>query len=333
MGGKDTKGTTVGTGNSGTPSWDLKPGQNVGFNKDNASNVFGHDLMAVYNQGPQALNTYAGLSGTTNQGLAGLLSNAKANTGYMNDATKYTQNLIDRGGLTSGQTGNINAINNIGKQYGNLAAKAGSPSLTEGTLMGVAKGQYLNGANPYFEQNLAQATDAARTAVNSSIGGRYGSNIHTQDLTQNVGNLENSARGAQYETERDRQLQALGAIEGTRQQGFGNQLSALGAQSGNASQAFNMGQTGVGNTMNAGNNLASLYQASTLPYKDMLAAGQVRDADAQAQLNAQNTLKNADYNHLAQYMGLLQGTAANKEKPNPFMDFLGTAGNLASLFL
>lgn len=331
MGGKDTKGTSqVGTGK---PSWDLPSGTNVNFNKDNFANVLGSDIASIYGQGPKPLDTYAGFSGTTKGALEQYLQQAKDWKGYADGATGYAQNLIDRGGLTSGQAGNLATVNQIGNKYGALANSADDPSLTERTLMGVAQGKYLNGANPYFERNLAEASDAARTAVNTSIGGRYGSNIHTQDIVNNVGNLENSARGAQYETERDRQLQALNAIEGQRQQGFGNTLAALGAQSGNAGTAFGMGQQGVSNAMNAGNQLSSLYQASQMPYEDMLKVGQIRDANLQADLNSTNNIRNGDFQHLQNYLGLLGGTQDNKEKSNPFLDILGVGGTLASLFL
>lgn len=90
---------------------------------------------------------------------------------------------------------------------------------TPDNIKATAAGDYLGGSNPYFEANLAKAKDSTYADVMASLGGtgRTGSNIHMDELTGALGNLDNTARGQQYETERDRQVQALGMMPGLYQ--------------------------------------------------------------------------------------------------------------------
>ncbi len=121
--------------------------------------------------------------------------------GYLND-------LMGNGGFTPGA--------------------AGGGRIFEDTMGATARGDFLDGANPYFEGNLSRALDDAGAGVNAAVasGGRFGSGAHVGQLAETLGGLSNSARSGQYEMERDRQLQALTGIQGERQQGIQNTFGA-----------------------------------------------------------------------------------------------------------
>lgn len=284
MGGSSKRSGTSDTGNTVTSS-NFSP---EGFGKE-----LGASAQNAFRAGGNVFNKplYAGMGAHSYAGLNSLYNTAKGSQGMFDGATDFAQGLI---------------------------SKAGAPSLTETNLRNVANGGYLRGANPYFEANLAKAKDNTYADVMASLGGsgRTGSTVHMDELTGALGNLENSARGAQYETERDRQMQALAAIEGTRQQGIANAGAGMAA-------------------------LPGLYEASQQPGQDMLSVGQIRDADAQAKLMADYDLsqRKDPFNNISRYMSLMngaqgtQGIAAKAPETPWWQQALGGAIGIAGAFL
>lgn len=290
MGGSSSTNTASNNATSGNGLASFQGGvQNPTYSKENFSNLIGGDAASLYKQAPKVNQElqYGGLSSQTTAGLNGLYGASQAPNNFA-----------------------------AATQFGNgLLANANDPSLTEQNLMGVANGQYLNGANPYFEQNLQNGLSDAATGVNAALGanGRYGSSVHVNQLGNTLGQLSTSARSGQYETERNRQAQALAAIEGQRQQGISN------------------GQW-------AASNSGSLYQNSLLPYQTQLGVGQAFDADKQAGITARDKLfndnNNAAFNQLVAFQQLNNGTAQQKTTYQPgLLDYLGTGAGLASAFL
>lgn len=302
----------------------------------------GASMQNAFEDGNQVFNKplYTGMGAQTNAGLNSLYNTAAGSQGMFDAGTGYTQGLLNSGGLTGNMRGAINGTGAVAGNYDSLYRGAGAPSLTEQNMMNVANGGMLRGGNPYFEANLAKAKDNTYSDVMASLGasGRTGSSVHMDELTGALGNLENGARGAQYETERDRQMQALSSIEAQRQQSFGNQNAALQGRLGALGQQFGMEQQGIGNAMGATAALPGLYEASLMPGQTMLQAGQVRDADAQAQRMADYDLFNRrdPYSHLAKYAGLLNGsqqTAGIQQETPWWQTALGTAATVAGAFL
>lgn len=85
-----------------------------------------------------------------------------------------------------------------------------------GALFPVASGSWLNGGNPYFEQNLQKTLGDVTTGVNSTFNGsgRFGGLSHQQSLASSLGDISNQARGANFENEYARML-------GAQNQGLG----------------------------------------------------------------------------------------------------------------
>jgi hypothetical protein len=255
-------------------------------------------VQAAQNKGPQVFqqSLYAGAGPTTQSAWQNTLnaSNNPAFTGAVNKGLGYA---------------------------GSLAGGSG-PSLTEQNLSGVANGNYLNGGDPFFEANLAKTLNETSSGINAGLGasGRLGSNLQLQSLSEGLGNVSNAARSQQYQTERDRQVQALGAIEGQRQQGVSNAFAAQAA-------------------------LPGLYQAGLLPSQVQGQVGAAQDADKQAALQGQYDLysrnANADTDLLAKLSSILAGNAqaggttqTTTQPGQPWWQTLGGAAvGLGSLLL
>lgn len=273
-------------------------------------------VQDAYSAGPKVFDQslYTGQGANTQAGLAGLLS-ASQNPNYFGAANDYAGGLIGSGGLTAGQQGDTATVGNLGSQYQQFANNAGNPSLTESTLMDVAQGKYLDNTDPNYQAMIDRVANQTAADINASIGasGRYGSDVHTAALSDQIGALRTNAAVQNRQNELARQQQALGAIEGTRQAGANNQLSGLAGALGAAGQGFNMGQQGVANAMGASASLPGLWQAMQMPAQTQLAVGAAQDADAQAQRQGEYDLfsrqANADTDLLAKLSGILAGNA------------------------
>lgn len=182
---------------------------------------------------------------------------------------------------------------------GGLTAAAGQNS---GGLMAAntANTNLINSSpgdvNPYFEANLQKTLGDAGTGVNAALGanGRFGSNVHVDKLGETLGGISNTARQGQYQYQQ-------GRID------------------------------------NAVNQAGQLYQNSLMPYQTGLGVGQALDADRQASIDARNAqfrdTNDAHFNNLSRYTSLLSGQPQQAAEANPWLDALGVAGTVASIFL
>lgn len=318
-----------------------------------------------------------GLSYNSALGAAGGFANGQAgDVGNIRGVgAQFGQIASQPGGFVSGQAGDVGNIRGVGSQFGQIASQSANPSLTENTLMQTALGNRYGMNDPGYAALRSGLQDDVTTANLSAFNnsGMFGSDSNrgqlTRDLTRELGGLDY----ANFQNDRDQQMRALSSIEGMRQQGVNNRLSslgaqqgaaqsafgmdqqglsnrmnALGAQQGAAQSAFGMGQQGVNNAMAAQAALPGLYQASLAPMQAALAAGQMQDADRQAQLQAQYEQRTraaqAPTDYLAKLSSLLAGNAATGgststgsstvpiQQPSPLQLLLGGGLGLASLF-
>lgn len=156
----------------------------------------------AYKAGPKVFNQslYAGVGPTTQ------------------NAWQSTLGAANNGDYTNGVNGALSSFSNI------------------------ARGDYLQNGNPYFEQNLAKTLNDTSSGINAGLGasGRLGSNLQIQSLSEGLGNVSNAARSQNYETERDRQVQAAGMLPGLYQAGLAP--SAIQGQVGAAMDADKQAQ-------------------------------------------------------------------------------------------
>lgn len=273
----------------------------------------------------------------------------------------------------TGGAGNVGTsqIDQLGALARGNPAQAGydrmvGGSAAEQNLMNVARGDMLNRADPNFERVLQSATDNAAQQVNSMAGGmgRYSSGAHQGVLAREIGDLQAGARMDQYNTERDRQMQAINAIDQTRlaalggqagvyQGGIGQALQAAGTSAGiqgqNAdrrlgaiAQQFNAGQTGMNNLGNAGDVYASLLAGQNAPGANMMGIGSMWEDLSARTLNDQLRIANEQSNApLANIQALLAaasgagqygtGTAVAQGPSNTLSNVLGGVLGGASL--
>lgn len=303
----------------------------------------GNAALDTFEQGPPVYNQslYTPFSGATQGGLAGILSGVNNyGSGQFQAANDYAGGLIDRGGMTQGQQAATGTINDATQGYGSLYNALGGPTMAEDALGATARGDNLGGSNPYFRSALDQAVNDTASDVNAYLGsmGRIGSNVQDQTLTREIGNLRTNAMNQNYETERDRQMQALSAIQGAEGQQFGQQAQSLAGMLGGAGQAIGAEQQGVSNALGAAGMLPQLYQNQFTPQNTQIGAGQILDEKAKektlADFDLFNRTQNADMPWQQQYANLYRTLNPNDEQPaNPFTTALGIGGGLASLFL
>lgn len=323
-------------------SWD--GGSGGSFNPEDFNKQMGADIQQAYKQGPGDVfgkPLYAGMGSTTKQGLQGMVNTAKQNQGMFQDGIDYTTDLLGNNGFAGGQQGNVGTVNGVGDQFGDIAASAQDPSLTEEQLMGVATGGAFGQAAPGYDRLRSNIIDDTLSGVSSlfTSTGRYGGGSHVGTATESLADSLASLDYQNYQNDIARQERALAAIEGQRQQGLTNRMGALGAQADAAQNAFGMEQQGVANAMGASAALPGLYDASQAPWQTIFGAGQAMDADQQAKLMADYELhqrrNNRVFDHLAQYQGLLGGAAQTAEQTEEapwWQQALGAASVGAGIF-
>lgn len=262
-------------------------------------------------------STYVGPSDETRNAWAMSTGAASApwfKTG-VDTATGFNNDLLSRGGLTAGQRGAMGTASDATAGYGNIFDEAGNPSLTEDTLMDVARGKYLTETDPNFQAMIDRQANRTAADINASMGanGRYGSNVHVGALGEEIGALRTGAAVQERNMQLGRQMDALSAIEGRRDAGTATRLSALSGQLGGAGQLYGMEQGGIDNSQQAAAMLPQLFSTAQLPASVYGAVGAAKDADATAKVLGEKDLfdrtANADLDLLTRLSAILGGTA------------------------
>ena len=218
--------------------------------------------------GSSFLGTLLGNGGSTagTQSAAAQLGGVKTNVDT-GDVASAASKLSDLNSLAQ-TTGSALAGGTYGTDTSAMKALAdsvaGGPSQVKSSLLDVANGKYLGGANPYLDDILGRSSAEAASKVGQQFAasGRYGSGRFAAATADAVGNVETQARYADYEAERGRQAQAASAIdaaENARAGTAGNLYQGIaGINTGNGSLAA----TGANLSLNA--NQAGLAGANAL---------------------------------------------------------------------
>lgn len=92
------------------------------------------------------------------------------------------------------------------------------PGMIEESLGATARGENIGKSNPYISAMLDKAVDDTRSDVNAQFSGsgRYGSNIHAEQLTESLGGLRTKVLGNQIDKDLAAQRDALSRISGER---------------------------------------------------------------------------------------------------------------------
>lgn len=136
---------------------------------------------------------------------------------------------LKQAGWTQDQTDAQQMIRDTAKN-GNSTYTAANQNLTD-TL----NGKYLTAdSNPYLQGTVNKALDAVQSRVGSqfAMGGAFGGSANQEQLTTGLGQVANDMYSANYNNERNRQLQAASMAPAIQQAGYtdANALNSLGAQ-------------------------------------------------------------------------------------------------------
>ena len=125
----------------------------------------------------------------------------------------------------------------------------------------VASGAELFGANPGFQRILGETLGDVREGVNrNAMGmGRYGSGTHQDVLQEGLADVSARMHSDEY----------------------GRQLGRMDQSN---AQLFGMGQQGIGNQAQSGDQMASSYNLMQQPYRDLMGIGSMEEDMATARL-------------------------------------------------
>ena len=214
---------------------------------------------------PLTMSTVVPYANQSTQAFDGMMNTAQGATGQMGQGLTGLSNMIGSGG------------------YG-----AGGTSAAAQNLSGVARGDFLNGGDPNFQNVMNQATGRAADSVNlmASSMGRSGSGANQGVLAREVGDLSARMLSDQYNKERGYQMQATGMIDDQRNTANNNVLNSIGM-------------------------LPGAYQAAQSPYDTMRNVGGAYEDLYGRQLNdqlriAQET-RDAPLTNIQQLLGIASG--------------------------
>ncbi|MCA1298038.1 GumC domain-containing protein [Stappia indica] len=267
-------------------------GQTFTANSDpsNASQFGQNYLRPGFNMAQSYLNQGVGFNPFEGNRVAGFTPQQQAyfqgvqqqfgsTPGYQQSAENTVGAVAGAGGIAPGMQGDLNTLGQIasgangittGQQFQNQAnnpltamqqgagqfyqgAQQGfGPSYSEQNLADVAKG---GGANPYFQDQLANQLDQVQSRINArmSSAGRYGSGAYGDAMARGLGATATDALSRNYEFEAGRQMQANQLMDQQRQQDIANRFTG-------AAGAANLGQNEIQNRMAALQGLTGTQQ-------------------------------------------------------------------------
>lgn len=230
-----------------------------------------------------------------------------------------------------------NGVSQAGQNaMGKLPGMGAGPGAAQNYLSGTAAGANLNGS-PHLNDIVSKSNQNIADQTNQlfAAGGRYGSGVHQGTLADSIGSNTNNLLNANYQQERDRQMQAAGAISGEQQ-------GRLGLQSQNMMNAAQIGQQGITNQLNTISQLPTIQNNKIFDAQQQMEVGKTLDQRNQMQLNDLiNQWTQGDMQGWSRLGGLLSaagqsagnwgtqsGTSNTSQNPSP----LGMAGAGLSLF-
>jgi hypothetical protein len=158
------------------------------------------------------------------------------------------QSIQGMNAMQNAAQGAQGAFNQNFQNVGNAVGQGGLNDLQRQSverLQPFARGDLLNG-NPHLESMIQRGANDIGSQANLLAGaaGRYGSGAHTSVLAREIGDMANTMRYNDFNTQQGRQMDAIGSIFNAGQQQFGNQMQGT-----NAMMNAYMGMMAPGETM------------------------------------------------------------------------------------
>lgn len=242
-------------------------------------------------------STVVGFSGDTNSAINMQRERAKYGTQVDAKAKSQVQNTLS-GNYLENQPG-MQQLYQIGSgQY--LSSDPANQY-----LQSFASGEQLEG-NPYADAMFQRMADKMHRGVAAQFtgSGRYGSGAHQRLLQEGIGNLATDFYGNIYETERQRQMDAIQGISDAYGRERGLQQEALGKMG-------DQFQTERGRQMQALQLAPSIANQDYVDIDRLAAVGRMQEeleADKLAErIDRFNFYEQNPYTRLAEYNAILQG--------------------------
>jgi hypothetical protein len=260
-----------------------------------AKNLYQNDIGYRPWTGP----TLTPLSAQSQQALNMTEQFASQGNPLAGQASGFAGGLLGNMGLTADQRANANRLNPI------------------------ADGTDMQRTNPYLLAALDADSSRISDRVNSSMSGvgRYGSGAHTGSLTRELANSRLPVLAQDYENAKQRQMQAIGALDST----YGR---------------------GAAQGMQAASMVPGLYDAQLQPARTLAGVGDLYTQRAQTQLDdtiaAHNAAEARPWEGLGRFTAAVQGvggmggtqigTQPRAQGPSTVQKALGGAAAGGSLF-
>lgn len=273
-------------------------------------------------------NTYNGSSVTpldplVQQSQNQMVNNANSGqlSGMANTAAGTIGGILQNGGLTQEQQNAITGLN------GTLSGFNAQSAQNLGNLNPIANGSMI-GHNPYLDKSIQDSMNDAAAATNRqfSAAGRYGSGAQTSVLGDRLGKIANDARMGAYETDSNRQLQALGMANTANNDSMSGNLSGQAALS-------QLGQQRLANTEGIVGAMPGLQQAQNIDASSLGNVGGARMDYNQKVIDAANAdpwTKAQNLSQIAQGIGSMGGTSFSIGKKENDPGVMGTIGSALS---
>lgn len=229
-----------------------------------------------------------------------------------------------------------------GQNFQDIFASAGQPGAVQQSLGGTARGDFLRGS-PYLDDILSRNAQLVADKTNAmfAAGGRYGSGANQGVLADSIARSTNEILNANYQSERDRQIQAASAI-GSEQQGrLGQQLGAAGGLVQSRLGAAGLENQGFQNMLGMIQQLPTIQNNKVFDANQQMQVGGMIDKSAQDRLSDLiGQWQRGDMEDWSRLGGLISGatgaagnygtqtgTSTAKQEFNP-MQLVGLLGQL-----
>jgi hypothetical protein len=207
-------------------------------------------------------------------GTPGSTQYQQLNQSLQTGPMQFASNMLGGNGVSQAGQSAMNQMGQMGQSGSNSLMNQAAENFG-----GTASGQFLNGSpqlNSIIDRSNRNVAD--QTNQMFAAGGRYGSGAHQGTLADSIGSNTNNLLNANYQQERDRQMQASGQLGQLGQNQFGNQMGALQG-------AASIGQQGIGNQLNTISQMPNIQNNKIFDAQQQMGVGQQLDNRNQQQLN------------------------------------------------
>ena len=236
---------------------------------------------------PYQKSTVVPYSGTTREGMQGVLNTARQGAPGTQAALQNAQNVVGGGGAMA-------PIMDVAQ---------GRDSITAGQYYEpIASGQEIEQGNPYLMRALEAGADEIQNRVGNEAAalGRLGSGAMAGRMADSLGDYYSGALASDYNNMRNRQMSAISGLAGTQGANIANRVGAAG-------QA-------LGSGLAYSQAIPGLESAQYNPYSRIMDIGGMEDdlaaREKQDEVRRWEGNENSAWTRLANAMGIFSGGGA-----------------------